>query len=57
MLDYKELVTGNRYQCRANDIVTSWEVGLTWIGDGWSHDTQNYEGYYPPIVHEVTKEL
>ena len=57
MLTKDELITGEKYNCKANDIITSWDVVLTWIGDGWSHETQDYEGYYPPIVHEITSKV
>jgi len=53
MLDYTELVTGQQYNCKANDIVNEFDVLLTWTGDGWHHNTQNVDGYYPCIVHEV----
>ena len=50
MIDKDKLVIGERYWCEANDIVSGWQVALVWLGDGWSHDTENFEGYYPPIV-------
>jgi len=57
MVNIEELIIGQKYLCKANDIITSWSVQLTWLGDGWSHESQNYEGYYPPIVHEIMKEV
>lgn len=57
MINKKDLIVGSKYLCNANDIITSWEVELTWLGDGWSHETQNVEGYYPPIVDDVISEV
>ena len=49
---------GKRYLCFANDIVNSWKVELTYLGnERWSHDTENINGEYTPIVHEVITDL
>ena len=51
-------VVGNKYLCLANDIVSSWQVELTYLGEGqWSHETENVDGEYPCIVDEVITEL
>jgi hypothetical protein len=57
MLTKEDLIIGKKYLCNANDIITSWPVELTWIGNGWSHESQNIEGYYPAIVHEIIKAI
>lgn len=47
-------VMGNYYKCKANDIVNGWEVTLQYLGQReWSHDTDNFEGSYPAIIHEI----
>ena len=48
-----ELIVGNEYKCLVNDIVSEWSVKLKWLGDGWSHETENVDGYYPCIVEHV----
>jgi len=53
MIDKKDLIIGQEYNCMANDIISEWSVKLTWTGDGWHHNTENIDGYYPCIVHEV----
>ena len=48
------LVMGCYYKCVANDIVSQWDVTLQYLGRGeWSHDTENFEGTYPPLVHYI----
>ena len=53
----KDLIIGEIYQCKVNDIVSGWEEALEWLGDGWSHPTENFDGYYSCIVHEVIEKL
>jgi len=50
MIERKDLVVGEIYRCKINDIVSGWEDSLEWLGDGWSHATENIDGYYPCIV-------
>jgi hypothetical protein len=50
------LEVGDTYECVANDIVNEWSVNLMYLGSSlWSHPTENHEGSYPAIVHEVAK--
>ncbi len=56
MIDRTKLVVGQVYEVVANDMITEWTVQLEWLGDGWSHPTQNIDGYYPCIVAELLQE-
>ena len=48
---------GKLYLCLANDIFSSWQVELTYIGNNmWSHENENIDGIYPCIVDEVITE-
>ncbi len=51
-------VMGDKYKVMANDIISQWEVELTYLGSGeWSHPSQNVDGVYPPIVHEILEKV
>lgn len=57
MINTDNLVKGRQYSVMANDIVSQWRVVLTWTGDDWSHESENVDGRYPAIVHDIICEV
>jgi len=58
MIKKEFLINGQKYKCLVNDIVTSWIEELTWVGERWTHETQNDEyGEYPCVVDYAIQEV